>query len=79
MFVALGALPIDNIKTKLIVQKANKDGRMPFSGIIDCFFKTVKLEGPLALWAGFPAYFLRVAPHTCITLMVLEALRSRFM
>ncbi|KAH9968825.1 oxaloacetate carrier [Russula dissimulans] len=35
---------------------------------IDCLWKTVTTEGPLALYKGSTAHFLRIAPHTIITL-----------
>ncbi|KAI0307942.1 oxaloacetate carrier [Multifurca ochricompacta] len=35
---------------------------------IDCLWKTIKTEGPLALYKGSTAHFLRIAPHTIITL-----------
>ncbi|KAI9462423.1 oxaloacetate carrier [Lactarius psammicola] len=34
----------------------------------DCLWKTVTTEGPLALYKGSTAHFLRIAPHTIITL-----------
>lgn len=33
---------------------------------IDCLWKTVKTEGPLALYKGSTAHFLRIAPHTYV-------------
>jgi len=35
---------------------------------IDCLWKTIRTEGPLALYKGSTAHFLRIAPHTIITL-----------
>ncbi|KAI0001885.1 mitochondrial carrier [Russula vinacea] len=35
---------------------------------IDCIWKTVTTEGPRALYKGSTAHFLRIAPHTIITL-----------
>ncbi|KAI9512876.1 oxaloacetate carrier [Russula earlei] len=35
---------------------------------IDCLWKTITTEGPLALYKGSTAHFLRIAPHTIITL-----------
>lgn len=36
---ALATLPPDNLKTKLQRMKVGADGKMPYSGIVDCFFK----------------------------------------
>ncbi|KAH9982618.1 oxaloacetate carrier [Lactifluus volemus] len=35
---------------------------------LDCLWKTITTEGPLALYKGSTAHFLRIAPHTIITL-----------
>ncbi|KAH8120045.1 mitochondrial oxaloacetate transporter [Phellopilus nigrolimitatus] len=34
----------------------------------DCLWKTFKTEGPLGWYKGSTAHFLRIAPHTIITL-----------
>ena len=38
--VALFVLPFDNVKTKLMKQKAGKDGKLPYKGLLDTFGKT---------------------------------------
>ncbi|OBZ79961.1 Mitochondrial oxaloacetate transport protein [Grifola frondosa] len=35
---------------------------------IDCLWKTLKTEGPLGWYKGSTAHFLRIAPHTIVTL-----------
>ena len=59
---SVGSLPFDNIKTKIQKQKAGPDGVMPYSGIPDCFRKSVAREGVAGLWAGLPAYYFRLGP-----------------
>jgi len=39
---------------------------------IDCLWKTLKTEGALAWYKGSTAHFLRIAPHTIITLTANE-------
>jgi solute carrier family 25 protein 34/35 len=34
----------------------------------DCLWRTITTEGPLALYKGSTAHFLRIAPHTILTL-----------
>lgn len=43
-----------------------------YTGVLDVLVKTVKAEGVLSLWRGFMPYFLRLGPHTVISLTVLE-------
>ena len=52
--------------------KAGADGKLPYSGVLDCLGKTVAREGVTGLWVGFPVYYFRVAPHSMITLMVMD-------
>jgi solute carrier family 25 oxoglutarate transporter 11 len=52
------------------------DGTMPFSSSMDCAAKTLKEGGPLKFYTGFPTYFVRIAPHAMITLVVLDTINK---
>ena len=68
---AFVSLPFDNIKTKMQKQKKLPDGTLPYSSFFDCFKKTVSKDGLGGLWIGFfPTYYIRIAPHIMITLIV---------
>jgi solute carrier family 25 oxoglutarate transporter 11 len=54
------------------------DGTMPYKGFVDCAKKTVINEGIFGFWAGLPTYYFRVGPHSIITLLSAELLRSLF-
>lgn len=54
--------------------KKDPNGAYPYSGIVDCFSKSVSRGGVTSLWAGFPTFYFRIAPHTMITLLVQDAL-----
>lgn len=69
------SLPFDNIKTKLQKMKYNEQTKsFPYNGIVDCFNKSIKNEGFTRLWAGFPTFYTRIAPHVMITLLVQDYL-----
>jgi len=70
------SLPFDFIKTRLQKQTAGPDGKMPYSGFVDCFTKVVAKEGPFSLYNGFMTYCIRIAPHIMITWATLEYLNS---
>lgn len=70
------SLPFDNIKTKLQKMKMSPDGTMPYNGMVDCVIKSIRNEGVLGLWAGLPTYYFKVGPHSIITLIVAEYLRT---
>ena len=76
--------PVDLAKTRLMVQQARSSlsagaggGPPPtYSGVFDVLAKTIKREGPLAIYKGFNAQWLRIGPHTIITFTVYERLRE---
>lgn len=41
----------------------------------ECAAKTVAAEGPLALYKGASAHFMRAGPHTVLTLLLLDRLQ----
>jgi hypothetical protein len=63
--------PVDVIKTRLMSAPAGE-----YKGALDCLTRTVRNEGPLALMKGFVPSFTRLGPHTVLTFMFLEQLRS---
>ncbi|KAJ3343894.1 putative mitochondrial 2-oxoglutarate/malate carrier protein [Gonapodya sp. JEL0774] len=76
-FASFFSLPFDFVKTR--VQKQRPDavtGKLPYSGPIDCALKVIRNEGPLAFYKGFGTYYVRIAPHAMITLLVADALKA---
>lgn len=76
-FASFFSLPFDFVKTQ--VQKMKPDpvtGEMPFKGPIDCAMKQVKMGGITRLWAGFPTYYFRIAPHAMITLIAQDNIKK---
>ena len=66
---AICCTPADVIKSRLM--KTNSE----YKGIIDCFIKTIKNEGPKALYKGFIPVWLRLAPWQIIFWTSYEQLR----
>jgi len=76
-FASFFSLPFDFVKTQ--VQKMKPDpvtGEMPFKGPIDCAMKQVQQGGITRLWAGFPTYYFRIAPHAMITLIAQDQIKG---
>ena len=46
-----------------------------YESTLDCLLKTAKSEGPLTVFRGFSMQWLRLGPHTTISLMCFEQLR----
>lgn len=68
-FSALAVNPADVIKTRLQTLK-KAEGEMQFNGVIDCFRKTLKHEGPKAFFKGGLARMIVMAPLFGIAQMV---------
>ncbi|XP_006003033.1 calcium-binding mitochondrial carrier protein Aralar1 isoform X2 [Latimeria chalumnae] len=65
--------PADVIKTRL--QVAARAGQTTYSGVIDCFRKILKEEGPRAFWKGAVARVFRSSPQFGVTLVTYELLQ----
>ncbi|CCE82344.1 Piso0_002065 [Millerozyma farinosa CBS 7064] len=59
--------PWDVVLTRVYNQKGNL-----YKGPLDCFIKSVRIEGVAALYKGFWAQLFRVWPHSVLTLMFME-------
>mmetsp|Transcript_19035 Transcript_19035/g.34414 ORF Transcript_19035/g.34414 Transcript_19035/m.34414 type:complete len:299 (+) Transcript_19035:58-954(+) len=74
---ALVTSPIDLVKSRMMVQPvdATTQQGLLYSSTGDCLMKVARAEGPLGLYKGFHAQWLRIGPHTTISLMVFEYMR----
>uniref|UniRef100_A0A674DIV6 Solute carrier family 25 member 13 n=1 Tax=Salmo trutta TaxID=8032 RepID=A0A674DIV6_SALTR len=68
--------PADVIKTRL--QVAARAGQTTYSGLVDCFWKILKEEGPRAFWKGAGARVFRSSPQFGVTLVTYELLQRWF-
>lgn len=73
-FASACSLPFDYVKTQLQKMRPDANGKVPYTGAIDCAVKTLAEGGPLKFYTGFPTYFVRIAPHAVITLLILQYL-----
>jgi len=80
--MALGALggglaaiimtPVDVVKTRLMLQVADADGVLPYSGIGHCMAKVASEEGPGALMKGLLPRCMYLGPLASITMSIYE-------
>ncbi|KAF4595521.1 mitochondrial 2-oxoglutarate/malate carrier protein [Ophiocordyceps camponoti-floridani] len=73
-FASFFSLPFDFVKTRLQKQRRGPDGKLPYSGMADCFTKVAKQEGLMRFYRGFGTYYVRIAPHAMVTLIVADYL-----
>lgn len=73
--VALVMNPFDVITTRLYNQ-SHRSNSLLYTSWLDCGRKTIKGEGLYALWKGLVPHFVRIGPHTVLTLMLLDHYRD---
>ena len=60
-FASACSLPFDFVKTRIQKMEPGPDGKFPYNGPVDCALKTLRQEGPLKFYTGFPTYCVRCA------------------
>lgn len=74
-FASFLSLPFDFVKTRLQKQQKNPvTGELPYKGLVDCARKVIRDEGWLRFYRGFGTYYIRIAPHAMVTLIVADYL-----
>jgi len=73
-FASFFSLPFDFVKTRLQKQSKGPDGKLPYKGMLDCFVKVASEEGWTRFYRGFGTYYVRIAPHAMVTLIVADYL-----
>eukprot|EP00656_Telonema_subtile_P046115 TRINITY_DN52460_c0_g1_i1.p1 TRINITY_DN52460_c0_g1~~TRINITY_DN52460_c0_g1_i1.p1 ORF type:complete len:278 (+),score=47.24 TRINITY_DN52460_c0_g1_i1:145-978(+) len=68
--------PLDVATTRLMNQPTVNGKGQLYEGVIDCLGKTVKAEGASGLMKGWLAQYLRLGPHTILTFIFLEQVKS---
>ncbi|KAK4393973.1 Mitochondrial uncoupling protein 5 [Sesamum angolense] len=75
---AVASNPVDVIKTRVMNMKVEAGMAAPYSGAVDCAMKTIKAEGPMALYKGFIPTISRQGPFTIVLFVTLEQVRKLF-
>jgi len=76
-FASFFSLPFDFVKSQMQSQKPDPaTGQLPYKSSIDCVMQIMKQGGPLRFYAGFPTFYVRIAPHAMITLIAQDAIKK---
>ncbi|KAK3100152.1 hypothetical protein FSP39_015397 [Pinctada imbricata] len=68
--------PFDVVSTRLYNQGVDAKGKgFHYNGFIDCFTKIYRTEGFWGFYKGWGPSFLRLGPHTVLSLMFWDRLR----
>ncbi|XP_054857285.1 solute carrier family 25 member 34 [Eublepharis macularius] len=74
--VAMAMTPFDVVSTRLYNQPVDDVGKgKHYRGFLDCFVQIVGKEGFLALYKGLGPAYLRLGPHTTLSLLFWDELR----
>ncbi|XP_042507249.1 mitochondrial uncoupling protein 5-like [Macadamia integrifolia] len=73
---AVASNPVDVIKTRVMNMKVEGGAEPPYAGAMDCALKTVRAEGPMALYKGFIPTVSRQGPFTVVLFVTLEQVRK---
>ncbi|XP_017720748.1 PREDICTED: solute carrier family 25 member 34 isoform X2 [Rhinopithecus bieti] len=69
--------PFDVVSTRLYNQPVDRAGRgQLYGGLTDCMVKIWRQEGPLALYKGLGPAYLRLGPHTILSMLFWDELRK---
>jgi len=76
-FASAFSLPFDFIKSLMQSQKPDPTtGQLKYSSSINCAMTVLKENGPLRFYAGFPTFYVRIAPHAMITLIAQDFIKK---
>lgn len=74
---AVASNPVDVVKTRVMNMKVEGNGMKPaYDGALDCALKTIRSEGPMALYKGFIPTVSRQGPFTVVLFVTLEQVRK---
>ncbi|XP_030036016.2 solute carrier family 25 member 35 isoform X1 [Manduca sexta] len=68
--------PLDVVNTRLYNQGSGAQGGLLYTGILDCLTKIYKKEGLYGLYKGLGPLYLRIAPHTTLSLVIWDMLNN---
>ncbi|KAL2091577.1 hypothetical protein ACEWY4_013840 [Coilia grayii] len=76
--VTITMTPFDVISTRLYNQPVDefRKGQL-YTGVVDCMLKVSQSEGLLGLYKGIGPVFLRLAPHTVLSMLLWDLMRQR--
>ncbi|XP_035436168.1 solute carrier family 25 member 35 isoform X2 [Spodoptera frugiperda] len=68
--------PLDVANTRLYNQGSSATGAVLYTGVLDCLSKIYRTEGLHGLYKGLGPLYLRIAPHTTLSLVIWDMLNN---
>lgn len=70
-------VPFDVVKSRVQQMPTPPPGEPPlYTGMVDCFAKGIKSEGPMVLYRGFMPAYIKLAPYTTISFILTDKMTS---
>ncbi|KAJ7553432.1 hypothetical protein O6H91_06G097500 [Diphasiastrum complanatum] len=76
LVASVASNPIDVVKTRIMNMRILEGEEPPYKGALDCALKTVRSEGPMALYKGFIPTVTRQGPFAVVLFLTLENVRA---
>ncbi|KAJ8725918.1 hypothetical protein PYW08_004101 [Mythimna loreyi] len=76
LIVVVMESPMDVVNTRLYNQGSAATGAVLYTGIFDCLTKIYRTEGIHGLYKGLGPLYLRIAPHTTLSLVIWDVLNN---
>ncbi|KAG0562895.1 hypothetical protein KC19_9G180600 [Ceratodon purpureus] len=76
VLASVASNPIDVVKTRVMNMKVAEGEAAPYRGALDCAVKTVRAEGPMALYKGFIPTVTRQGPFAIVLFLSLEQIKK---
>ncbi|XP_041378288.1 solute carrier family 25 member 35-like [Gigantopelta aegis] len=77
VIVTLVMTPFDVISTRMYNQGTSAGGKgLLYTGVVDCFLKIFNKEGVWGFYKGWGPSYLRLGPHTVLTLVFWDEIRK---
>ncbi|XP_045490983.1 solute carrier family 25 member 35-like isoform X2 [Colias croceus] len=70
--------PLDVVSTRMVNQGSGFQSEKLYTGVFDCIKKILKTEGTYGLYKGIGPLYLRIAPHTTLSLVIWDMLNIVF-
>uniref|UniRef100_A0A7I4D2N4 Uncharacterized protein n=1 Tax=Physcomitrium patens TaxID=3218 RepID=A0A7I4D2N4_PHYPA len=76
VLASVASNPIDVVKMRVMNMKVGAGEVAPYRGALDCAVKTVRTEGPMALYKGFVPTVTRQGPFAVVLFLSLEQIKK---
>ena len=77
MVANIVCVPFDVVKSRVQQMPTPPKGEPPlYTGMVDCFQKGIRAEGPLVLYRGFVPAYIKLAPYTTISFILVDKITA---